>query len=143
MRGRARPPYLDHGTSRDRQIQPVPNMRRGNITLDHFDCGIRRDQPWEWVTSGIFVTTITEQQRTNASVVVAIPTKRNSVVISIAQKASKCRNGFLKTLRKSENFPAAAGKGRKFKRSPGYQDAANANSSAAVTSVSLSETSSG
>jgi hypothetical protein len=25
---------------------------------------------------------------------VAIPTKRNSVVISIAQKAAKCRNGF-------------------------------------------------
>ena len=50
MRRHARPPYLDYGTSRDLEIQPVPNMSKHNITLDHFDCGISRDQSCEWGT---------------------------------------------------------------------------------------------
>jgi hypothetical protein len=46
---------LDYGTSRDLEIQPVPDIRKRNITLDHFDYGIGRDQPCEWVASGILV----------------------------------------------------------------------------------------
>jgi hypothetical protein len=33
-----------HGTSRDLEIQPVPDMPKHNITLDHFDCAISRGQ---------------------------------------------------------------------------------------------------
>jgi hypothetical protein len=33
-------PHLDYGASGDREIQPVSNMRKRNVTLDHFDCGI-------------------------------------------------------------------------------------------------------
>ncbi len=36
------------GTSGDLEIQPVPDIRKRNITLDHFDCGVGRDQPCEW-----------------------------------------------------------------------------------------------
>ena len=48
MRRRAQPPHLDYGTNGDREIQPVSNMRMRNITLDHLDRGISRDQPCEW-----------------------------------------------------------------------------------------------
>ena len=50
MRRHARPPYLEYGTSRDLEIQPVPDRSKHNITLDHFDCGISRDQSCEWGT---------------------------------------------------------------------------------------------
>src|SRR6266852_459446 len=46
------------------------------------------------------------KKRMRMGLAIVIPTKRNSVVISIAQKAAKCRNGFWKHCRKFADFQA-------------------------------------